>query len=64
MLINDVKMPRVVSILTFIIRINTQSVRIKQETIFIFSFEGFYEQLKFQAEWSMKSFRSSGPGCY
>ena len=61
MLIN-VKVPTIVGILTFMGRINTTSERLKARNIFICQYFSFYEQLKFHAQLSMKSFITSGPG--
>ena len=51
-LLINVKMPRIVGILTFISRINTTSVRPKARNFFICRYFCIYEQLKFRAHLS------------
>ena len=61
MLIN-VKMPRIVGILTFTYMINTTSERLKTRNFFICWYFSFYEQLKFRAQlsWAWKNFYNLG----
>ena len=51
-LLINVKMPTIVSILTFISMINTTSERLKAKNFFICRYFSFYEQLKFHAQLS------------
>ena len=51
-LLINVKMPTIVSILTFISMINTTSERLKARNLFICPYLSFYEQLKFPAQLS------------
>ena len=51
-LLINVKMPKIVGILTFISRINTTSECFKQEICVIFQYFTFYDQLKFHAQLS------------
>ena len=48
----NVKMPTIVSILTFISMINTSSESFKARKVLIFQHFSFYEQLKFHAQLS------------
>ena len=48
-LLINVKMPSIVSILTFISMINTTSERLKERNFFICRYFSFYEQLKYRA---------------
>ena len=50
-LLINVKMPTFVGILTFISWINTASESFKARNFFIFQHFGFYQQLKFHAQW-------------
>ena len=47
---NNVKMPTIVGILTFISMINTTSERLKAINFFVCLYFSFYEQLKFRAQ--------------
>ena len=49
-LLINVKMPTIVSILTFISMINTTSERLKARNFIICRYFSFYEQLKFHAQ--------------
>ena len=51
-LLINVNMQTIVSILTFISRINTTSERLKAISVFTFGDFSFYEQLKFRAQFS------------
>ena len=46
-LLINIKMPKIVCILTFISMINTTSERLKARNFLIFRYFSFYEQLKF-----------------
>ena len=61
-LLINVKMPTIVSILTFICMINTIFERLKAKHFFIRQHFSFYEQLKFQAQfsWAWKKFYNVG----
>ena len=48
----NVKLPKIVGILTFISRINTSSDSLKARKISVFQHFSFYEQLKFYAQLS------------
>ena len=49
---NNVKMPTIVGILTFISMINTTSEILKARNFFICRYCSFYEKLKFRAQLS------------
>ena len=51
-LLITVKMPTIVGTLSFISMKNTTSERLKARHFFICWYFGFYEQLKFRAQWS------------
>ena len=49
----NVKMPKIVGIITFIGMLNTTSESLKARKIFIFEHFSFYEPLKFHAQLSL-----------
>ena len=54
-------MPTFVGIFTFMSMINAASERLKARNFFICRYFSLYEQLKFRAQFSMKSFIPSEP---
>ena len=50
----NIKMPTFVGILIFISMINTTSEHLKARKVFSFKYFGFYEDLKYHAQLSMK----------